>query len=38
MAQDMMIAIPVLLIVLGVVAVAGFLGTLIDKSAEHGDR
>jgi hypothetical protein len=38
MAQDLSIAIPVLLIVLGVIAVAAIAGTLIDKSAEKEDH
>lgn len=35
MAQDMAIAIPVLLIVFTVMAVAAILGTLIDNSAKN---
>jgi hypothetical protein len=38
MAQDLSIAIPVLLIVLGVIVVAAIAGTLIDKSAKNEDR
>ncbi len=38
MAQDLSIAIPVLLIALFVVAVAAVAGTLIDKSAENDNH